>query len=134
VRHIKSRKKLNVTSSHQKAMMKNMADALFRYEKINTTLKRAKILSGYAEKLITISKREDLHSRRLVARHIRDKSLLKKIFDTYSARYQSVKGGYTRIVRIQPRKGDGAPMASISLIQTTVEKAETTEKTAKSKK
>jgi len=131
VRHRKSRKRLNVTSSHQLAMMRNMATALFRHEKINTTLKRAKILRSFVEKLITTAKREDLHSRRLVARHIRDKELLRKIFDVYSARFQNTPGGYTRIIRIPPRKGDGAPMASISLIQGVGEKAEPADKSSK---
>ena len=131
MRHRKSRMRLNVTSSHQKAMMRNMAIALFKHEKINTTLKRAKILRSFVEKLITTAKREDLHSRRLVARDIRDKELLKKIFDVYSARYQNKSGGYTRIIRIPPRKGDCAPMASISLIPDVVEKSQSTTKAKK---
>jgi len=123
--------RLNVTSSHQKAMMRNMATALFRFEKINTTLKRAKILRSVVEKIITIAKREDLHARRLVARDIKDNELLKKIFDVYSARYQNKPGGYTRIIKIPPRKGDGAPMAAITLIPGVIEKTENKEKTKK---
>ena len=131
MRHRKTKMRLNVTSSHQKAMMRNMATALFRYEKISTTLKRAKILRSFAEKLITIAKREDLHARRLVARDIKDKELLKKIFEVYSARYQNTPGGYTQIIKIPPRKGDGAPMASISLISLA---SEVTDAKQKSKK
>ena len=131
VRHRKSRMRLNVTSSHQKAMMRNMATSLLRHEKINTTLKRAKILRSFVEKLITVAKREVLHSWRLIARHIKDKVLLKKIFDVYSVRYQNTTGGYTRIIKIPPRKGDGAPMAAIALIPDVVEKSETEKKPEK---
>jgi large subunit ribosomal protein L17 len=131
VRHKNSRMRLNVTSSHKKAMMRNMATSLLKHEKINTTLKRAKILRSFVEKLITTAKREDLHSRRLVARDIRDNEILKKIFDVYSARFQNTKGGYTRIIKISPRKGDCAPMAAISLIPSVTEKAEVKEKPKK---
>ena len=121
-----------MTSSHQKAMLRNMANALFKYEKINTTLKKAKILKSFAEKLITIAKRDDLHSRRLVARDINDKEVLKKIFDVYSSRYQTTPGGYTRIIKIPPRKGDAADMASIILVGSDVSSS-TTDKKKKSK-
>jgi large subunit ribosomal protein L17 len=95
-----------------------MATSLFDKERIRTTLMKAKELRPYAEKLITQAKREDdrLHARRLVLREIHDATVLKKLFDDLGARFAARPGGYTRILRLGPRKGDGAEMAIVELI------------------
>ena len=95
-----------------------MASALFERERIRTTLIKAKELRPYAEKLITLAKRDEdrLHARRLVARDIHDPLVVRKLFDTLSARYVGRPGGYTRILRLGPRRGDGAEMAILELL------------------
>lgn len=95
-----------------------MASALFERERIRTTLMKAKELRPYAERLITLAKRDEdrLHARRLVARDIRDPLVVRKLFDTLSARYAGRPGGYTRILRLGPRRGDGAEMAILELL------------------
>jgi large subunit ribosomal protein L17 len=95
-----------------------MASALFERERIRTTLMKAKELRPYAERLITLAKREDdrLHARRLVSRDIQDAGVVRKLFDSLGARYATRPGGYTRILRLGPRKGDGAEMAILELL------------------
>jgi large subunit ribosomal protein L17 len=93
-----------------------MSTSLFDKERIRTTLPRAKTLRPFAEKLITLSKRDDIHARRLVARHIHDADVVKKLFDTLSARYVDRPGGYMRILKLGRRKGDAAEMAIVELI------------------
>jgi len=99
-------------------LLRNLATALFERERIRTTLMKAKELRPYAEKLITQAKREDdrLHARRLVAREIHDVTIVKKLFDDLGARYATRPGGYTRILRLGPRRGDGAEMAIVELL------------------
>ena len=97
-------------------MLRNLSTSLFQHEKIRTTLTKAKELRPFAEKLITMSKRESLHARRLVMRHIHDKKVVAKLFDTLSARYAERPGGYTRIVKAGPRRGDMVEMAIIELV------------------
>ena len=99
-------------------MLRNLATALFERERIRTTLMKAKELRPYAEKLITQAKRDDdrLHARRLVAREIHDLTVVKKLFDDLGARYATRPGGYTRILRLGPRRGDGAEMAIVELL------------------
>jgi large subunit ribosomal protein L17 len=100
------------------ALLRNLATALFERERIRTTLMKAKELRPYAEKLITLAKRDDdrLHARRLVLRDIHDPVIVKKLFDTLGSRYATRPGGYTRILRLGPRKGDGAEMAIVELL------------------
>jgi large subunit ribosomal protein L17 len=93
-----------------------MSTELFRHERIRTTLMKAKELRPFAEKLITLSKRETLHARRLVLRDIHDKDVVSKMFDTISSRFAQRPGGYTRIIKLGPRRGDNAEMALIELI------------------
>jgi large subunit ribosomal protein L17 len=93
-----------------------MSVSLFDKERIRTTLPRAKALRPFAEKLITLSKRDDVHARRLVARHIHDPKVVKKLFDTLSARYVDRPGGYMRILKLGRRQGDAAPMAMVELL------------------
>jgi large subunit ribosomal protein L17 len=93
-----------------------LSTELFRHERIRTTLMKAKELRPFAEKLITLSKRETLHARRLVLRDIHDKDVVSKMFDTISSRFAQRPGGYTRIIKLGPRRGDNAEMALIELI------------------
>jgi large subunit ribosomal protein L17 len=118
MRHRVGYRKLGRITPHRTALLRNLASSLFDKERIRTTLMKAKELRPYAEKLITLAKREDgiLHARRLVARDIQSPSVVKKLFDTLGARYATRPGGYTRILRLGPRKGDGAEMAIVELL------------------
>ena len=109
-------KKLNRTSSHRKALFKNMAQALLKHEQIVTTLPKAKELKRVVEKLITLGKKGNLHSRRLAFNQIRDKDMVSKLFDSLAKRYSDRKGGYTRVLKAGFRYGDSAPMAVIELV------------------
>jgi large subunit ribosomal protein L17 len=118
MRHRVAHRKLGRTTAHRLALLRTMAGALFERERIRTTLVKAKELRPYAERLITLAKRDEdrLHARRLVARDIRDPLVVRKLFDTLSARYAGRPGGYTRILRLGPRRGDGAEMAILELL------------------
>jgi large subunit ribosomal protein L17 len=118
MRHRVAHRKLGRITPHRIALLRNLAAALFERERIRTTLVKAKELRPYAEKLITLAKRDDdrLHARRLAGRDIRDPRLVKKLFDDLGARFASRPGGYTRILRLGPRRGDGAEMAIVELI------------------
>ena len=109
-------RKLGRTSAHRLALLRNLSTSLFEKERITTTLMKAKELRPFAERLLTLSKRETLHARRQVLRHVRDKNVVSKMFDTLSARYAQRPGGYTRIVKLGPRRGDSAEMAIIELV------------------
>lgn len=117
MRHRMSGKKLGRNTSHRKAMMRNMVTSLFEHEKIKTTDVRAKELRKMAEKLITLARRGDLHSRRLVMQVIRDRKVVAKLFDRIAPRYQERPGGYTRIVKLGLRSGDNAAMSLIELVE-----------------
>lgn len=116
MRHRKSGRKLNRTSSHRKAMFANMAAALIRHEQIVTTLPKAKELRPFTEKLVTLAKRGDLHARRQAISQIRDEAAVKKLFDTLGGRYAERQGGYTRVLKAGFRYGDNAPMAVIEFV------------------
>jgi large subunit ribosomal protein L17 len=118
MRHRVAHRKLGRTTPHRVALLRNLASALFEQERIRTTLMKAKELRPYAERLITLAKREDdrLHARRLVLRDIQDPGIVKKLFDNLGARYATRPGGYTRILRLGPRRGDGAEMAILELL------------------
>ncbi|MCT4656713.1 MAG: 50S ribosomal protein L17 [Cohaesibacter sp.] len=116
MRHGKSGRKLNRTSSHRKAMFANMAAALIKHEQIVTTLPKAKELRPIADKLITLAKKGDLHARRQAISKVRDKAMVAKLFDTLGARYAERNGGYTRVLKAGFRYGDNAPMAVIELV------------------
>jgi large subunit ribosomal protein L17 len=118
MRHNVAHRKLGRVTPHRIAMLRNMATALFERERIRTTLPKAKELRPFAEKLITLAKREDdrLHARRQAARHIQDPAVVQKLFDTIGARFAGRPGGYTRILRLGPRHGDGAEMAYLELV------------------
>jgi large subunit ribosomal protein L17 len=116
MKHRVAGRKLGRTSMHRTALLRNLSTELFRHERIRTTLMKAKELRPFAEKLITLSKRETLHARRLVLRDIHDKDVVSKMFDTISSRFAARPGGYTRIIKLGPRRGDNAEMALIELI------------------
>lgn len=116
MRHGMSGRKLNRTSSHRRAMFANLANALFKHEQIKTTLPKAKDLRPYAERLVTLAKRGDLHSRRQAMAKLRDKSVVSKLFSTIAERYADRSGGYTRVLKAGYRYGDAAPMAVIELV------------------
>tara|TARA_B100001996_G_scaffold51794_1_gene37023 strand:+ start:933 stop:1352 length:420 start_codon:yes stop_codon:yes gene_type:complete len=116
MRHLKSKRKLNKTSSHRKAMLGNMAVALIKHEQIQTTLPKAKELSPFVDKLITLGKKGDLASRRKAYSILPEKEWTSKIFDELSDRYKERDGGYTRVLKAGFRYGDSAPMAVIELV------------------
>jgi len=116
MRHRNSGRKLNRTSSHRKALFKNMAQALIKHEQIKTTLPKAKELRPVVEKLITLGKKGDLGSRRVAFARLRDDAAVKKLFDTLAPRYADRNGGYTRVLKAGFRYGDTAPMAVIELV------------------
>lgn len=118
MRHRLAHRKLGRVTPHRLALLRNLATALFERERVRTTLVKAKELRPYAERIITLAKRDEdrLHARRLVARDIRDPLVVRKLFDTLSARYVGRPGGYTRILRLGPRRGDGAEMAILELL------------------
>jgi large subunit ribosomal protein L17 len=118
MRHKVAHRKLGRVTAHRIALLRNMASALFERERIRTTLVKAKELRPYAERLITLAKRDEdrLHARRLVARDIHDPLVVRKLFDTLGARFAGRPGGYTRILKLGPRRGDGAEMAILELL------------------
>lgn len=118
MRHRVAHRKLGRVTPHRIALLRNLATALFERERIRTTLVKAKELRPYAERLITLAKREDdrLHARRQVARDIKSAVVVKKLFDDLGARFASRPGGYTRIHKLGPRRGDGAEMAILELL------------------
>ena len=111
-----SGRKLNRTSSHRKAMFVNMTASLLRHEQIKTTKPKAKDLRSFAEKMITLGKRGDLHARRKAMSFLQDKAVVSKLFDTLAERYKDRQGGYTRVLAAGFRYGDSAPMAVIELV------------------
>jgi len=117
MRHRNKGRTLSRTASHKKATMRNMATALFRHERIETTTAKAKELRPFAERLITLGKRGDLHARRLAGRLIADRQVLGKLFDDIGPRFSERPGGYTRILKLGNRRGDAAEMALIELVE-----------------
>ena len=127
--------RLGGSPSHQKAILANLATSLFEHGSITTTEAKARVLRPYAEKLITKAKRGDLHNRRQVMTVIRDKSVVHTLFTEIGPRYAERPGGYTRITKLGPRKGDNAPMAVIELVEEEfTAKVRTTKKSEPAKK
>ncbi len=116
MRHQKAGRKLGRTSSHRKAMFRNMVTSFFEHERIETTDAKAKELRKIAEKMITLGKKGDLHSRRQVLSVISDKKVVRDLFDTIAPRYLHRNGGYTRIFKTGRRLGDNAPLSVIELM------------------
>ena len=116
MRHRAKHRQLSRTASHRKALLANMATSLFRHERIVTTEAKAKELRPYAERLITLARRGDLHARRQVERRIKDKQVTTRLFAELGKRFASRPGGYTRIIKLGHRPGDGADVARIELL------------------
>ncbi len=110
------KRKLGRTASQRKALFRSMVTALIKCEKIETTEIKAKEIRSLAEKTITLAKKGDLHSRRLAAELINEPAVLQKLFDNTAPRYAERPGGYTRIIKMGPRRGDAAPMVILELI------------------
>lgn len=116
MRHGKSGVKLNRTSSHRKALFRNLVTALFKYDRIRTTDAKAKEIRRWADDLITLAKRGDLHARRQALQILTEKDVVYKLFTQVSERYGAIAGGYTRIVKLGNRPGDAAPISLIELV------------------
>jgi large subunit ribosomal protein L17 len=116
MRHAKRVKKLGRTKSHRKAMLANMAASLLTYQVIKTTETKAKEVRKLAEKLISLAKRGDLHAHRQVYDVIKDRKLVKKLFDEIAPKFADREGGYTRVSKLGPRRGDGAPLSVVELL------------------
>lgn len=116
MRHRRARLKLSRTSSHRKAMFRNMVTSLFKHERIRTTDVKAKELRRWADNLITLAKRGDLHARRQALSIVREKGVVYKLFAEASEKYGAVAGGYTRIIKLGRRAGDAAPISMVELI------------------
>ena len=121
MRHSMSNKKLNRTSEHRKALLKNMLNSLIKYEQITTTLPKAKFLKPQADKIISLGKKENLQTTKLLISQLQDIKSATKVKKTLSKRYEKRNGGYTRIIKAGFRYGDNAPMAIIEFVDRDVE-------------
>jgi len=141
MRHRLGYKKLNRTSEHRKALIKNMLNSLIKYEQITTTLPKAKVLKPQADKIITLGKKDSLHNTKSIISKLQDVKSANKVRKTLAKRYEKRKGGYTRIIKAGFRYGDKAPMAVIEFVERDVEakkvdikkKVTTKEKTTETK-
>lgn len=116
MKHNIKHRKLNRTSSHRKALLMNMSNALIKHEQITTTLPKAKELRPFIEKIVTLGKKGDLSARKKTISILQDEKMTKKIFDTLAERYSERKGGYTRIIKLGKRYGDNAETAVIEFV------------------
>ena len=121
MRHGFSNKKLNRTSEHRKALLKNMLNSLIKYEQIKTTLPKAKFLKPQADKIITLGKKDSLHNTKILVSQLQDIKSANKVKKTLSKRYEKRSGGYTRIIKAGFRYGDNAPMAIIEFVDRNIE-------------
>ena len=116
MRHGMANKKLNRTSEHRKALLKNMLNSLIKYEQIKTTLPKAKFLKPQADKIITLGKKDSLHNTKILISQLQDIKSANKVKKTLSKRYEKRAGGYTRIIKLGNRYGDNAPTAVIEFV------------------
>jgi large subunit ribosomal protein L17 len=116
MRHLKKGRSLHRSSSHRKALLQNLAVAVLTHERVRTTEAKAKEVRGLVDRVITWGKRGDLHARRLAARRVQSRTVVKKVFDELAPRYRDRPGGYTRIVKLGYRHGDNAPMVVLELV------------------
>jgi len=131
MRHQLSGRQLSRNAAHRKALMRNMAAALLRHETIRTTLPKAKELRRVVEPLITLGKVDSLAGRRLAFSRLRDDEVVRKLFEEIGPRFKARAGGYTRILRMESRPGDAAPMALMQLVEEAAAAAEPEQKPAK---
>ena len=134
MRHKFGYKKLNRTSEHRKALIKNMLNSLIKYEQIKTTLPKAKVLKPQAEKIITLGKKNNLQNTKILVSKLQDIKSTNKVKKTLAKRYESRKGGYTRIVKAGYRYGDNAPLAIIEFVDRDVEAKRVDRKKKETKK
>ena len=134
MRHKFGYKKLNRTSEHRKALIKNMLNSLIKYEQIKTTLPKAKVLKPEADKIITLGKKENLKNKKILISKLQDKKSASKVVKTLSKRYEKRNGGYTRIIKAGFRSGDKAPIAIIEFVDRDVEAKKVDKKKADSLK
>jgi len=116
MRHRKAGNQLGRNTSHRRAMLRNMVTSLFKYEQIETTDAKAKVIRPIAEKMITLAKRGDLHARRQALSYMQDKEVTHRLFDELKGRFANREGGYLRIVKKGLRKGDGASISVVQLL------------------
>jgi large subunit ribosomal protein L17 len=121
MRHLKQGRKLGRTTAHRKALLRNLATALLEHERIITTEPKAKELRRVADKLVTLGKRGNLHARRQALQTVRSNSVVQKLFNEIAPRFAERHGGYTRVLRLGYRPGDGAAMAVIELVDAQIE-------------
>jgi large subunit ribosomal protein L17 len=116
MRHGNTTRKLGRTVAHRRAMLANMATSLLRNHAVITTTPKARVVRSVTERLITLGKRGDLHARRMAGRQVKDQSVLRKLFDEIAPQFSTRPGGYTRIVKLGTRRGDGAALAKLELL------------------
>ena len=133
MRHRKSGLKLNRTASHRDAMFRNMVTSLFKHQRIQTTDAKAKELRRWADHLVTLAKRGDLHARRQAMAIVREKKVVHKLFEEAQSRFKAIAGGYTRVVKLGRRAGDAAPISVIELVAPSADVGATKKKTVKAK-
>ena len=117
MRHLKSGRKLNRTASHRKALIRNLLKALVQREQIQTTDAKAKELRRWADRIVTLGKKDTLHARRLAYTQLGSRVLVSRLFDDIAPRFQNRAGGYTRIIKLGPRRGDAAPVSLIEFTE-----------------
>jgi len=117
MRHRRTVEKLGMVRAHRKSVLANLASAVILNSKVDTTYARARASQRFTERLITLARRGDLHARRLAFSRLRDKAAVHKLFEEIGPMYQDRTGGYTRVVKLGPRRGDGAEMARLMLIE-----------------
>ena len=117
MRHKVSGRRLSRSKDQRRALRKNLVTQLLKYDRIKTTEAKAKAVRGDAEKLVTLAKRGDLHARRLAAARVNEADALHRLFDELATRYEDRAGGYTRILRLGPRQGDGAEIVLLELVE-----------------
>ncbi len=128
MRHKVGFKRLDVKESHRKALKRSLVTALFKYERIETTVVKAKAVQGMAEKMITRAKTDSVHNRRIIARDINDKAVLAKLFTDIAVRSKERAGGYTRVLKLGYRINDAAPMAVLELVDQKTDEEKKAEK------
>ena len=134
MRHKFGNRKLNRTSEHRKALIKNMLNSLIKYEQIKTTLPKAKVLKPVADKIITLGKKESLKNKKILISKLQDKKSASKVVKTLSKRYEKRNGGYTRIIKAGYRYGDKAPVAIIEFVDRDIEAKKIDKKKTDTKK
>jgi len=117
VRHRRTVDKMGMTRGHRRSALANLATALIVHGRVDTTLGRAKAAQRFSERLITLGRRGDLHARRIAFSRLRDKAAVDKLFDEVGPKFEERPGGYTRVVKLGPRRGDGAELARLMLVE-----------------